>query len=116
MADDKQLRFHYIKSASYRVVHVDGAHGGITPQGGIFAGIFSERLPIPLSVVHALKDDGSLGDEIMAERKSRDGVVREVEVGLEMNLHIAEQIHEWLGKKIEQLKALQTAAKAKPHE
>ena len=112
MADEKQIRFHYIKSNSYRVVHVDGAHGGVTPQGAIFASVYSERLPIPESIVHRITDDGRLGDEITSERRTKDGVVREVEVGLEMNLQTAERLHEWLAKRIETLKELEKDAGA----
>lgn len=109
MPDPKQrVRFHYIKSNLYRVAHVDGIHGGPTPQGGVFIGVFSERLPIPESSVHEFKDGGILGDEIKEERKSKDGIVREVEIGLEMNLEVAEQIHGWLGEVIKRLRNAKT--------
>ncbi len=106
MAVDK-LRFHYIKSNEFRVVHVDGAHGGLTPQGGIWVGIYSERLPIPESVVHSLQGV-NLGPELREERKGKDGVVREVEVGLAMDLTVAERLYEWLGIKINELKAIRS--------
>lgn len=96
----KKLRFNFIKSSSFRVVHADGAWGGITPHGNIQVAFFSERTPIPQQIVHELTETG-LGPEIKEERVARDGVVREVEVSVQMNLDIAKSVHDWLGKKIE---------------
>jgi hypothetical protein len=105
-----KIRFHYIKSNGFRVVHVDGAHGGITPRGTIFAAIFSERAAIPEMTVHPISAEGTLGEESREERKAREGIVREVEIGLMMDLHAAEGLHQWLGEKIATLK--EAAAKA----
>ena len=40
-----RVRFHYLKSQLWRVVHVDGAIGGITPRGMIHAALYSEEEP-----------------------------------------------------------------------
>ena len=41
------LRFFYIKAYNFRVVHVDGVIGGITPKGLLHLAVFSERAAIP---------------------------------------------------------------------
>ena len=41
------VKFHYIKSNSFRVLHVDGSLGGITPGRNIFVSLFSERGALP---------------------------------------------------------------------
>jgi hypothetical protein len=105
MADPRKLNFHYIKGNHYRVVHMDGAHGGITPRGGIFAAIYSERLPIPQMTVHKVEGE-TVADEIREERKTKDGVVREIEVGLTMDLATAQTFHDWLGERIKKLQEL----------
>ena len=99
----EKVKFHFIKSNHFRVVHVDGAHGGITPDCHIFAAVFNTRAPIPQIAVQRITDN-TLGDEIREERVGKDGLVREVEVGLMMNLNTAEGIHRWLGEKIASLK------------
>ena len=109
MAESKQVRFHYIKSNEFRVIHVDGAHGGITPRGNIFAALYSVRAPIPQMTVHNLKTDGTLDDEV--ERKVRDGIVNEVEVGVMFDLASAEAFHAWLEEKIAKLKEMQAKVK-----
>lgn len=102
MADAPVIRFHYIKSSAYRVVHADGVVGGATPSGLFHVSFFSERLPIPTSVDHAAVDLGGgrmrLGEEIATEGKK--GVVREVEVGVTMTIDMAKVLRDWLDDSI----------------
>ncbi|HET7501633.1 MAG TPA: hypothetical protein VFK02_11535 [Kofleriaceae bacterium] len=105
MADAPVVRFHYIKSSAFRVVHADGVVGGPTPSGLIHLSFFSERLPIPTIVDHAASDAGGgrlmLGEEIAKEGK--EGVVREVEVGVVMTIDMAKKLHMWLGDNIQRI-------------
>jgi len=96
-----KIRFHYIKSNYFRVVHVDGAYGGITARGTIEINLYSERPPIPQVAVHQVKPDGTLGDEIKEERVGRDGIIREIEVGATMDLEVAKSLMMWLKDKIQ---------------
>lgn len=98
----KKVHVHYIQSNGYRVVHADGAHGGGTPRGKIIISFHSERLPIPEMVVHELEGN-HLSDELVEERQSKKGVVREVEVGVMMDLSVAKDLHSWFGSKILEL-------------
>jgi len=108
MAEPAKLKFHFIKSNGYRVIHADGMYGGITPRGGIFASVYNERPPIPEFTVNEITNTG-LGPEI--QRGSKDGIVREVEVGLLMSLETAESFHVWLGDKIKESKDLMKRVK-----
>jgi hypothetical protein len=90
------VRFHYIKGNLFRVIHADGAIGGITSSRGIFLSLFSERGAIPRIVKQAVNADGSLGGEI--SRTGKDGLVREVEIGVMLNEHSATEIANWLLK------------------
>ncbi len=115
MAAPKKIRFHYIKSNYFRVVHVDGAHGGITPNGNIFFSAYSQRAPIPQITTHKIEADGSVTEEIREERVGKDGIVREVEVGIMMDAATAESLHKWLGEKVKALmKRQKKASKKKP--
>jgi len=102
----KKVRFHYIKSNHFRVIHVDGAHGGITPTGMIQVAFHNDRSPIPQQVVSTVHENGTLGREIAEERVSRDGVVREVEVEAIMSLDTARALRKWLDEKIQSLEDL----------
>lgn len=105
--DDKQVQslpiaLHYLKTNNYRTFHVDGVFGGPTPRGDIYMELFTERAPTPRVVFHQLKEDFSLGEEI--SRESKEGVIREVEAGIVMNLHTAEIVNKWLSEKIKKMK------------
>jgi hypothetical protein len=102
----KQLQVHYLKTPNYRSYHVDGIFGGVTPSGYLYMELFLQRWATPKSILHEVKEDGSLGKEL--ERDSKSGIIREVEAGLTMDLAAAEVIHGWLGEKIKSLKELKS--------
>jgi len=97
------VKFHLIKGNFFRVIHVDGAIGGITPSREIFVSLFSERGAIPQLIEQSVNADGSLGEEI--KRSGREGIVREIEVGVMLNAQTAKRIAEWLAKQAEILAA-----------
>ena len=101
------VNFDYIKTAQFRVLHADGAYLSLTFQGGVVLSFFSERQPIPRRVVHQVRPDGSLGDEIVEQRVVRDAVVRDTEVAVSMTFDTAKRIQSALNDliiKIEELK------------
>jgi hypothetical protein len=97
------VKFHYIKGNFFRVIHADGAIGGTTPSRSIFLSLFSERGALPKVIEQAINADGSLGVEV--GRETKDGVVREIEVGVMLNARAAKGIAEWLLKQAEILEA-----------
>jgi hypothetical protein len=97
------VTYHYIKGNFFRVVHVDGAIGGLTPNRSIFLSLFSERGAIPQMIEQALNPDGTLGVE--KKRVGKEGLVREVEVGAMLSGPAAKRIGEWLLKQVDILEA-----------
>jgi len=105
------VKFDYIKSNQFRVIHVDGTHGGVTPKGtGIQIAFFSERAPIPKREEHTIHN-GKVGERVAVTL--RDAIVREVEVEALMDLAVARRIHKWLGEKIELATKSEKEAKKK---
>lgn len=98
-----EVKFDYIKSNQFRVIHVDGAHGGVSPKGLIQMAFFSERAPIPTSETYSL-EQGKLGQR--KEVEQRDAIVREVEVETLIDLQVAKVIVQWLGERINQAEKL----------
>ena len=93
------IKFNDIKSNAFRVIHADGAFGGVSPDGGAMdVSFFSERRPIPTQIIHELGPGSALGKEI--ERVSKDGIVREVEVAVTMDLATAKKVRDWLDDRI----------------
>jgi len=88
------LSFDYLKSSFFRVIHVDGVHGGLRPNGTtIHMALFSERNAIPQHEEFKVTA-GQLGERIRSN--GREGVVREVEIDAVMDLDTARAIRDWL--------------------
>ena len=90
----EELEFHYIKSNNFRVVHGDGVWGGATPRGYVAMSFYSERFPIPQKLVHDLGSNRAVGQEI--GRDSKEGIIREVEVEVILDLDMAKSVVTWL--------------------
>jgi hypothetical protein len=109
-SEPNHVTFSFIKSGGFRVVHVDGAIGGVTPRGYIHCAVFSERAAIPREATSTVQPDGSLGPLQVTE--ARPGIVRELEVDLLFDEQMAGQLYEWLGRQLEQLKQSRSAESA----
>ena len=104
-----KVNFDYIKGNFFRVIHVDGAIGGITPQRLVHAALYSERSSIPQRLVHIINPDGSLGDRIDEETLTRGAVVRELEADLIMTAETAGSLAKWLLEKVREYHSLTTS-------
>jgi hypothetical protein len=101
----EQLTFHYIKSNFFRVIHADGVWGGVTPRLDVHMALFSERSPIPAKITHAVTPLQKLGEEI--QREVRDGIVREVEAEVIMDVGVARSLVKWLQERIDLIEKTQ---------
>jgi len=107
-----KLRFEYEKSNYFRTIHVDGAHGGIAPDGiSIVMSVFSERSPIPKVEEYDVSPTGQLVALPMTV-ESRNCIFREVEATMVMDHATATMVYKWLGDKlIDQRRLLSMRAK-----
>jgi hypothetical protein len=96
-----QIEVYYHKSNFFRVVHSDGCYGGINPRGMINCGFYSERGAIPLRTTIQLTD-GQPSSETVVE--SKQGLVRELEVDVTMDLNAAASFYNWLRVQMEVLR------------
>jgi hypothetical protein len=97
-ADGKVL-IQFERSPNYRLVAADGAWGGPTPRGHIIVNFFVDVPVAPLSVTHALSEDGQLGPEVErspTQNDARPRVSREFEMGVLLSPEDAESIANWL--------------------
>ena len=83
----------------FRVIHVDGAIGGITPAGFLHVSLYSERAAIPREIVHKVNPEGTLGIEL--KQNTRGGIVREMESDLMLSIPAAQSLYDWLGRHLE---------------
>jgi hypothetical protein len=97
MAETKppsSIKFYHEKGNFFRVIHVDGAIGGLTPTRDVFMSLYSQRAAIPKVIEQSLTTVGQLGAEVGREGKS--GIFRELEVGVVVTPATARQIATWL--------------------
>lgn len=110
LTDPLHVAFDYIKSNHFRVTHVDGVIGGITPSGLIHFAAFSERPSIPRHVVNQVTAEGKMGAEIPSLMENRGTIVRELEVDLIMSSQVAVLLRDWLNGQIDALEELKKRA------
>jgi len=96
------VKFHYIKGHNFRVIHTDGVIGGITPQRQIFLSLFSERAALPTMIEFQVSSEGALGAEV--KREGKEGLVREMDIGIILNADTAQQLSDFLQKQLLVLK------------
>ena len=91
---------HYIKTNNYRTYHVDGIFGGLTPDAKkIYIELFVQRSVTPKRIQYEVKGN-RIGKEI-GSREGLDGLVREIESGIVMDVEVAKVLRDWLDKNIE---------------
>jgi len=110
--DNPKIKFHFVKSNNFRVIHVDGVFGGMTPRGQLSMGVFSERIPFPDFLVHEFDESNGTFKEIA--RTGRDGVLREIEASLVMDIDVAEAFSVWLLRHIDEVRTRSAAATTVP--
>jgi len=98
-----ELEFDFEKSNYFRVIHVDGVYGGMSPATQLLhVAVYNERQPIPKKVFHNLTD-GMPQPENLAKRQVRPGLFREVEADLVMSVEMAVILRNWLDEKITEI-------------
>lgn len=103
--EPRKITFHYIKSNSFRIIHVEGAIGSINPRLNIHMAIWNERASIPTKSVFPIVGD-AIGEEIRNERESKGGLVREIEADLVFDLESAKKLSAWLTTKIAEVEEI----------
>jgi hypothetical protein len=99
----EEVEFRFCRSAGYRVHPADGAWGGLTPTGDVAVCFYIDQQPTPSTVRHALKKDGTLGDEISRDPpKDAQMIIRELQTGVVLTLEKAEVLADWLKARVDQ--------------
>ena len=89
---------HYIKSAHFRTVHMDGIFGSISPSGFIHMAAFNERYPIPNATEHHLAGPELLPPPLNTIGKN--GIVRELDVDMVFSAEVAKNLRDWLSDRL----------------
>jgi len=101
---NKQVTYFMEKSPLYKNVHVDGVFGGITPKGLINISFYLERGAIPKKIINSITEKNTIGSEI--SREGKEGIIREIECGVILDINTAKLINKWLSDKIKEHKKI----------
>lgn len=96
--EEKIIRFQFTNSAYCRVIHVDGAWGGIGPGRMINMALFSERQPTPNWVDLDFGSSNEFSEE--SGREVFRGMTREIEANLVFSVATAIKLRDWLNARI----------------
>ncbi len=102
-SDAQEINFKYMKSNFYRVIHANGAFGGLTGRGEIHIGFYSERLEFPDSSKITMSSTGEVSSE---QFEGGGDHVREIEADVVIGLNTAKQIRVWLDTHITVMETL----------
>jgi uncharacterized alpha/beta hydrolase family protein len=90
------IEIFYEKNPLYRTIFVDGAIGNATPTGSFNLTFYATRKTLPKSVKHEISTDGSVSPIGKASDDSKNGIIREIEVGMYMNKDTAKELYKFL--------------------
>jgi hypothetical protein len=92
----RKIKFNYVKSNLFRVIHTDGTTAASSPSGDITINLYSQRFSIPEEVIFDLDEDGGLvGEGIVVDREKDNidtTIVREIDMLAVMSLETAEEL------------------------
>jgi hypothetical protein len=104
--EQKKITIHNKISPNYKEIHVDGGYGGLTPKGFINVSFYAERRPIPTSTEHEVTEHGNLGKILSNSPDSKEGILREYEFGIYMDLTTAKNLAQFINGKVVELEKL----------
>jgi hypothetical protein len=87
------LTIHHKKSGAFRVVHADGAWGGVNQFGIVHLTFYAEHPAIPTSVTYPVKDGVTINQP---KAVGDDGTQREMEIDIALSLPAAVQVQKTL--------------------
>lgn len=98
MAEEQKayIDIFYEKNPLYRTIFVDGAIGTPTPTGLFNLTFYATRKTLPKSVKHEISTEGLVSHSGTPSSDSKDGIIREIEVGAYMSMNTAKEIYEFL--------------------
>lgn len=95
------IKYKYKFDKNYNPKYVNGALGGINPQGEVVINFYLERISIPNSQTYSIDENGLGNIEDMEPKDYNTSFVRFVESGILMDYKTAKEIHRWLGEHLE---------------
>lgn len=100
-----ELKQHFVKNNDFKTVQASGVYGGLTHSGLVNMVVITDRIPLPNSITLEIDDEtGNVAREI--NRDAKDGIMREFQIGILMDLETTKETIKWLSSQVESLESL----------
>lgn len=113
MSNQEKIQIHYIKSPHFKSFFATGIFGGVSPNGLVSMAFFVDRPPIPQSIVTSVDVETGKTKEIDGSRVVKEGVIREVDCNILLDLNTAISLRDWLDKQIANLRSIESKQERK---
>lgn len=97
-----QYKTHFVKTNDFKTSNVNGIFGGLTHNGQITMHHFIERNVLPKEITYEIDKNLDVQTPIEVSREQKDGLIREVQGALLMDIDMAKSIIVWLQSKIQE--------------
>lgn len=102
-----KVEFHYQKSPHYRTIFYEGTYGGVTNRGYLSMTVYNERNTVPRRSSRPVtkSDEKTRQLELGAEQveEGLEGVLRNLEVTILMDVNAAREFFTWFQDKLNDL-------------
>jgi|SRR5690606_13690612 len=103
----QKIKYKYKFDDRYNPKFINGAIGGVSPQGEIIINFYLERTSLPITQTFDINKSTGIGQLSVTEPKDiENSFIRYIENGVVMNYKTAKEIHRWLGEHIKNLEKL----------
>lgn len=103
----KRIKVRYTKSPHFHSGFITGVYGGLAPNGLLNMNFFTDKIEPPASFMIEANDEG-LGKP---EGPTQTTFIRELVVGIEVDVSSAKVINNWLSQKIREAETMQKQLK-----
>lgn len=103
--DNPTIKAKYVFENTYNPEYVNGAYGGLGPQGELMLNFYLERGAVPREVSYAVGEEGSLEQIETDPSDLRTKYIRYVTSGIIINLKTAKSLRLWLDEMIIEMEA-----------
>lgn len=108
----QEVRFVFKEADDFKLVHINGVWGGVSPRGELVCNFFFEHTQVPEEEIRFVDEEGALTEK--SKRKpSKPIVVRELRVGISMAKEQAVSVANWMLEKVKEFKQFQVEANEK---
>ena len=113
VSNPTSVRYTYTNAPDYKVMYVNGVHGGNTATGELRFDFFQEFISPPDEDIHKVDTDGRVLSAESENPPEQVEFIRERKVGIIMTMGFARSLYDWLGDKIGNFDAMQAELVAK---